>query len=133
MASVKTSITLQPRDLDKFRSAADERGISLSVFLARCATVVLTPPDLGQDFKRLSSDLRADLTHTINRIAETNALGAESQDQALAELRDLLTGFLHELKDQQVAVVLGAYESGRRASPKDLTAEQLGFRPNPNY
>lgn len=139
MAAKKTSISLKPRDLERFRTAADNRGLSLSAFLARCADEALTPPDLTQDFAALAADLRADVNKSIARLAQTGALLAERDQNTSTDLREMLTGFLHSLHSQQVQTVKDAVEVGKRHGTqaaakqrRDPTAADLGLRTPPS-
>src|SRR5690606_14226758 len=110
MPAKKTSISLKPRDLERYRAAADERGLSLSAFLARRADTVLTPPDHAEDFKRLAAALRADVNKSIARLAEAGSQVLKRDQEAGVQLREMLTGFLPALHAQQVQAVKAAVE-----------------------
>lgn len=116
----------------RFLRLAKERGLSMSTFLKQSITAGLTPPDPRTDFKRLTADVRADLSQTINRIAENDALQAQAREQVLADMRDLFNGFLQDLANQQVAAVVGAVRAGqgRPAVPqRDPTPAEAGLPP----
>ena len=127
------TVWVSEEDKARYKRMAQERGLSVSAFLNQSIDAALAPKDQRQDFKALAADLRADLGQTINRIAETDALAAQATTQAVADIRDLLSGFLHDLAEQQVAAVLGAVRAGQgKPAPKrDPTPAELGLPPSP--
>lgn len=137
MSSKTISVWLNPDDRARFQRAADERGVSLSTYLKQCAAQALSPTDPTRDFRRLSADLRADVSQVVNKIAEQDALASQGREQAIDDIRDMLNGFLRALADQQVNAVLGALKAGQgkpsAAPPKhrDPTPAELGLPPSP--
>lgn len=120
MAARKTSISLQHDDLNRFRKAADARGLSLSVFLKDCADAVLTPPDPRVELRAFAADLRADLREALAKVSEAGALNAERNRDANDEFRRQHDAFLHDLNSQQVEAVKKAIEYGRQFGIKQV-------------
>lgn len=139
MSSKTISVWLNPNERVLFQRAADERGVSLSTYFKQCAAQALVPPDPTRDFRRLSADLRADVSQVVNKIAEQDALASQGREQAIEDMRDMLNGFLRALADQQVAAVLGALKAGQgkpaSSTPppkhRDPTPAELGLPPSP--
>lgn len=113
-AKKKTSVALHPRDIERFTAAADDMGVSLSVFLKRCADKALTPPDTAQDFKLLAADLRSDLRKELSRVSEQNATLTNANAE---HLRELFTGFLMTLHDDQKEILMKASGLTPRETP----------------
>lgn len=139
MSSKTISVWLNPNERVLFQRAADERGVSLSTYFKQCAAQALVPADPTRDFRRLSADLRADVSQVVNKIAEQDALASQGREQAIEDMRDMLNGFLRALADQQVAAVLGALKAGQgkpaSSTPppkhRDPTPAELGLPPSP--
>ena len=141
MALKAISVWMTEPEKERFKRLADERGVSVSAFLKQLADNALTPPDPTRDFRRLSADLRSDVSQVVNKIAEQDALASQGREQAIDDIRDMLNGFLRALADQQVAAVLGAVKAGQKAGqgktldppPKhrDPTPAELGLPPSP--
>lgn len=128
------SVWMTETEKARFKRLADERGVSASALLKQLADNALTPADPTRDFRRLSADLRSDVSQVVNKIAEQDALASQGREQAIDDIRDMLNGFLRALADQQVAAVLGAVKAGQGSKPaqppkRDPTPAELGLLP----
>lgn len=127
MAGKVISVWLNSKELARFDTAAQKRGMSISTFLKVCADEVITGPDASTQLKELAADLRADIAKSIGRFAEAAALASE-QDRANNQ------AFLNELFEQQVDVVKKAVAVGQgalRARPSSFDDFPPSTQPSP--
>lgn len=130
MAKRKTSIALTPREIERFKEAADARKLSLSEFMSKSAANVLDATDGTQALKEFAADLRADLSKVMARLTETDALQAQERARFLDEQRNVLGNFLQDLKEAQRQAVKEAFLFGQ-TKPTKPTPQDLGLRPSP--
>lgn len=122
MAKRKTSIALTSREVERFREAADSRGLSLSEFMSQSAANALDTADATVALKDFASNLRADITRLMDRLLESDALQAQERSQFLEEQRNVLGNFLVDLKASQREAVQQAFNYGvKKANERAIT------------
>ena len=122
MAKRKTSIALTSREVERFREAADSRGLSLSEFMSQSAANALDTADATVALKDFASNLRADITRLMDRLLESEALQAQERSQFLEEQRNVLGNFLVDLKASQRDAVQQAFNFGvKKANERTIT------------
>ena len=136
MAKRKTSIALTSREVERFREAADKRGLSLSEFMSQSAANALDTADATVALKDFASNLRADITRLMDRLLESDALQAQERSQFLEEQRNVLGNFLVDLKASQRDAVQQAFNFGvKKANERAITPTtpdpQLHYPPTP--
>ena len=136
MAKRKTSIALTPREVERFREAADVRGLSLSEFMSQSAANALDTADATVALKDFASNLRADISGLMDRLLESDALQAQERSQFLEEQRNVLGNFLVDLKASQRDAVQQAFNFGvkkanERAISPTTSDPQLHDPPTP--
>lgn len=136
MAKRKTSIALTSREVERFREAADSRGLSLSEFMSQSAANALDTADATVALKDFASNLRADITRLMDRLLESDALQAQERSQFLEEQRNVLGNFLVELKASQRDAVQQAFNFGvKKANERAITSTTpdppLHYSPTP--
>lgn len=124
MAAKKTSISLDPKDLLRYRKAADLRGLSVSAFLKDSADATLATPDPKADLRAFAADLRADLRAEFAKVYEAIALNDERHRASADELRRLHLAFLHDLNEQQKEAVKVALGIGRQHGQAEALAKK---------
>lgn len=137
MAKQKTSIALTPRELERFREAADTRGLSLSEFMSQSATNALDTADAVVALRDLAADVRADLSRLMDRLLESDALQAQERMRFLDEQRNVLGSFLGDLKESQREAVKQAFNLGmkkgleQQSMPRVPSDAELGIHRPP--
>lgn len=133
MAKRKTSIALTSREVERFREAADSRGLSLSEFMSQSAANALDTADATVALKDFASNLRADITRLMDRLLESDALQAQERSQFLEEQRNVLGNFLVDLKASQRDAVQQAFNFGvKKANERAISPDpQLHYPPTP--
>lgn len=124
MAAKKTSISLDPQDLLRYRKAADLRGLSVSAFLKDTADAALATPDPKADLRAFAADLRADLRAEFAKVYEAIALNDERHRASAEKLRRLHLAFLHDLNEQQKEAVKVALGIGRQHGQAEALAKK---------
>ncbi|GAB3513031.1 hypothetical protein [Pseudoxanthomonas daejeonensis] len=131
MAKRKTSIALTPREVERFREAADVRGLSLSEFMSQSTANALDTADATVVLKSFAADLRADITRLMERLLESDVLQAQERSRFLDEQRNVLGNFLEGLKASQREAVKDAFQFGQKhpTTPKPSDQELGIHRP----
>ena len=130
MAGKTISVWLNGEEAERFQSEADARGVSLSVFLKRCADTALTTPDPRAELRAFVADLRADLRAEFGKVTEVVALNDERNRASSEELQRLHLAFLHDLNEQQKESVKAALGIGRQHGQAEaLAAKKAPAKP----
>lgn len=122
MAGKTISVWLNGEEAERFQSEADDRGVSLSVFLKRCADTALATPDPRAELRAFVADLRADLRGEFGKVTEVVALNDERNRAASEELQRIHLAFLHDLNEQQRESVKVALGIGRQHGQAEAIA-----------